>query len=150
MSALASAAVDSQAQEHLWSALSAPVDLLLLREALASGADPNARHSHSQLAPVEAAVDAGSQSACRLLVEHGARINVRAVEDGRGLLHRAIAALSQEDRHPLVEYLLEAGVDPEAVTDQGQSALEWARMWADDDLIRRLRTDLPPEDLDTE
>lgn len=138
--------VDSHAQTHLWGSLAVPVDLLALRGALTAGADANAVCHHPEMTPLEAAVEVGSLPACILLVEHGARVDARAIDDGRSLLHRAISALSDEAvRHPIVDFLIASGASVEALTDQGQSVLDWAQMWGDEILVRRLRTDLPSD-----
>ncbi len=133
-------AVDIGAQERLWRALTAPIDVLALRQALQSGASANINCHHPELSPLEAAVEGGCLKACAVLVEYGARVDVKAVDDGRSLLHRAIASLGEDERHPIINYLLSVGVDPMSVTIQNQSVLDWAIMWGDKELISQLRS----------
>lgn len=133
-------AIDIGAQEKLWKALTAPIDVLALRQALQSGASANLNCHHPELSPLEAAVEGGCLKACAILVEYGARVDVKAVDDGRSLLHRAIASLGEDERHPIIDYLLSVGVDPLSVTLQDQSVLDWAIMWGDEELIAKLRS----------
>lgn len=79
-----------------------------LKEALAAGGDPN--QTTAQGLPLTAASRSGNADAVRLLLDHGAKINVPD-NQGQTALHHA--ALLGNDK--VVQVLLQRGADPNAL-----------------------------------
>jgi ankyrin repeat protein len=91
-----------------------------VKQALAEGADPNARQE-TNWTPLYWAAGYGDTGICRLLLEAGADVNAR--EDyGDTPLHN----FYRMDSHskPCERLLLESGADPEALNEKGQKPKE--------------------------
>jgi ankyrin repeat protein len=128
--------VNISAMDHLWTALYAePISMADVDVALLEGANVNSINPEHHTHPLEIAIDRGSLDCCKRLLAAGADIHVRATEDGRRVLHRAISSASEHMRIPMLDYLLAAGADPHAQTDQGQSVASWASMWGGPEMV---------------
>ena len=95
---------------------------------MSQGVDPNIVHEQPpHWRPLEAAMEEvvfydGSLEIVRLLLKHSADVNVRDGKHGDTPLHTAMGCNNKE----AIRLLLEAGADPNAVSDQGEGPLRWA------------------------
>src|SRR4051812_34335581 len=102
-------------------------DLATLRRLIAGGADVNgqARGRENFLGyavdsgtPLMAAAEAGRVKACRLLLDAGARVNVKNTNGSTPLMHAAAPG-----HRGVVRLLLEAGAQVDTRDSQGRTAL---------------------------
>jgi ankyrin repeat protein len=109
----------------------APAALLLER-----GADANALATHPQIKvrPIHSAAASQQTESARLLLDHGADVNVRQ-EGGFTPLHSA----AFHGDGTLAELLLERGADAALTTDEGKTAADVAAEKGHEQLAARLR-----------
>lgn len=103
---------------------------------LARGADPDAAAGHYDR-PIFVWAYAGNARAVRLLLDHGASIEGVSTSDQHTLLHCAAAGGIPW----LAARCLAAGSDPNALSSQGHSPLQYAM-----DALRWRAVDAPPKD----
>jgi uncharacterized protein len=105
------------------------------RQLLDAGADPDVYSRNDfQVAPIHSAA-AGRESVARVLVAHGAKVNV-AQRHGWTPLQEA----AQNGHADLLEDLLAAGADPSATNDTGITAIDLARKAGHQAIVERLAT----------
>ena len=93
------------------------------RALLAHGADPELCNDRGQT-PLAAAAFKGDLAMVRLLLQHGANVNVNGTgPDGKTALMMA----AMFNRTDIVELLIAQGADPDARDASGMSALDAAR-----------------------
>lgn len=117
-------------------------DLRILSSALRNGADPNEpKPDWIRLRPLHAAVlaldEGGSIEALRLLLSHGADVNATHLDIGGGT--PLLTALFN-GRLDAARFLLEAGADPNVVSEEGDSPLRWSVEEGDHNFARYLIT----------
>jgi ankyrin repeat protein len=117
---------------------SAQLNVPMAAQFLKRGADPNAAtkapgggaNGPSGLGGLTAlgmAVPYGSPELVRTLLDGGARADVR---DNRGLTPLMLAVASENQDPEVVRMLLAAGADPAVKSEAGETALDWARKYA--------------------
>ncbi len=94
-------------------------DLQMVKLLLMHGADPNARDADGRT-PMHYAAESGRWGAAQLMVQKGAEVDI-ADKDGVTPVH--LAALGGHIR--MLNYLIERHVDIHALTNNGDTALEW-------------------------
>lgn len=115
------AAVDNRAN--------ACVHLLLIR-----GADPDALSQLDGLAPLHRASWNGWDGIVRMLLQHGAEVNIKS-RDGSTALHYAVAAAHDDVAQLLLDYRIDAG-QPDRF---GETPARMADDSGHDNLARRIR-----------
>lgn len=94
-----------------------------VRALLAQGADPNVAGNYDQMTPLRGAIQSGSLRIVRVLVAGGADVNLRRI--GRTPLWEAVGDAPRDD---IVQFLLNAGADPNIADSWGKSPLSQAIM----------------------
>lgn len=90
---------------------------------LKAGAEVDAIARNSQqVTPLHSAVAGGHSAIARLLVEHGAGVNIRQKDGFTPLMEAA-----QNGDASLVDFFLQHGADPTLATDSGRTAADCAR-----------------------
>lgn len=102
-------------------------DVQLVVKLLSEGADPNSQLTHPPgWRPLGAAIEelefGGSIDIVRLLLLHGAEVNAPYVNSKLTPLHAAMFLENLE----VIELLLKAGADPNALSDEDRSPLRFA------------------------
>lgn len=97
---------------------------------LAAGADVNLANPN-QVVPIAMASKKGLGRIVSRLVSAGAEVNVPRLSDGVTPLHRA----AMRGHLEVVELLLEANADPQAVTAAGSTPLELATRYGNADIV---------------
>jgi ankyrin repeat protein len=110
----------SQKDETLFRAMNLR-DLEAVKEALANGADVNVTNDFGD-SPLVWAEREGHIETIQLLLDHGAKIDVVADNDGERILHRAVV----NDHIEIVKLLLATGIDVDAKNKYGRTALHQA------------------------
>jgi ankyrin repeat protein len=82
----------------------------------------------------------GSFESVELLVKAGANVNAK---DVRGMTALSIAIATDHVETRIVRLLLSKGADPKLKSEDGETALDWARKYRDPEVLRALG--LPPE-----
>jgi ankyrin repeat protein len=103
-------------------------DVCTVVAALETGVDPSAKHSHSGATPLGVACEAGALAVAATLLKAGADPNARFTKSSlvTGSRHEDRVALMNVRTAPLVEMLVGAGADVNAVDGEGWSALSLA------------------------
>ena len=109
-------------------------DLVLLEQMLQRPRNPNGVDDHGNT-PLHLAADTGHIEAVRLLLEAGARTDVRNHQSGgEAPLHRAAVKGNSE----VIRILLEEGADKDIPTNAGVTPLFWAAMYGHLEVVRLL------------
>lgn len=113
-----------------------PGSISCLRVLLTCGADPNFC-DNSGWTPLFLACSHGRVEAVRVLLTAGANVHIRLVgEDGDGSTPMHYAARSNNPT--IIDLIYQAGGDPKALDEFGQTPLDWAMEHDKTDAIKRL------------
>ena len=135
------------------SAAAASGNVALVRALLAKGADPNVASpdvgakvkngplTFARISPIHAGVASGGPGVVSALIAAGANVNAQEM---RGLTPLMIAVATDRPSAPVIATLLEAGARLEIRDKEGQSAIDWARKFADPSVLAALRIPAPP------
>ena len=88
----------------------------VVRMLVGAGADPNLADKKGKTPLI---ANSRYLDIAQILIAHGANVNVRASDGFTPLLNAGTVELTR--------FLLEHGADPFAKTDQGETALDWAK-----------------------
>ncbi len=110
-----------EAAEDVWAAMETK-DLELIRRTLAAGADPDQLESESGVSPLSIAAMLDQRALARMLLEHGADVDVRNADGATPLIGAAFLG-----RVEMLEFLLEQGADPDARNVMGDTAISVTR-----------------------
>ncbi len=116
-------------------------DLELAKQLLRQGAEPDYEvwgvddaHEFFSVRPILYAAARGNVPFVRLLLDHGAELNVERHVDDRSPLAEA----SRHGHLEVVRFLLQRGADVHAFGRDGLSALEWAKRSGHDSVVKEL------------
>ena len=119
----------------------------VIKMLLAKGADVNATGSPEgphvkngplglgTFSPLLLAATYGTPEAVKLLLDAGAKVNV---QDVRGMTPLMLAVSSDRPDPRAIRLLLEKGADPAIKSELGESSLDWAKKFADPEIMKLL------------
>jgi len=87
------------------------------------------------MTPLLLAVPQANYEVVEMLVKAGAKVDAK---DIRGLTPLALAVATDHADPRIVRFLLENGADPKIVSEDGETALDWARKYRNPEVMRAL------------
>jgi ankyrin repeat protein len=122
-------------------------DVKTVKTVLSNGVKINGKAESGKLAgktPLMVASSKGKREIVKLLIENGADLNIR--DEGKGSSKRqnfegwtALHYAADADQDQVVKILVQNGADVNIRTKNGLSAMQIARLWQNEDMIRILK-----------